>query len=133
MALLHLTKVAVGCADYDALSARMAERAQAGIAPIVTRYRPTRHVELIGGSLYWIIRHRLIARQAIIGFADSEDRRCLIQLDARLVPVRGHPRRAHQGWRYLAGPDAPEDFNGGAALAEMPRALIDELAGLALL
>lgn len=130
--MLHLTKVAVGCTDTQALHARMAARADAGGVRIVTRYRPTRHAELIGGSLYWIIKHRLVGRQEIIGFAEAEDRRCLIELDARLVAVWGHPRRAHQGWRYLEDRHAPSDFGGGADLGELPPDLLQELSVLAL-
>jgi len=50
------------------------------------------------------------------------------------VPVRARPKRAHQGWRYLAGTDAPEDFDGDdAELAQMPERLIGELSALALI
>lgn len=130
---LHLTKVAVACATAEALGARMASRAEGGVVRIVTRYRPTRHAELIGGSLYWIIKHRLVGRQEILGFATSEDGRCLIELGATLVAVRPHPRRAHQGWRYLDDKDAPADFAGAGEGADLPSWLIEELAGLALL
>jgi hypothetical protein len=131
--LLHLTKVAVACGSLDALRERMAGRDVGGVAAIVTRFRPTRHEELVGGSIYWIIKHQLIARQTILGFGEGEDRRCLINLDARVVPVRPHPRRAHQGWRYLAEADAPVDFGGGHELAAMPLRLMEELAGLGLI
>lgn len=135
MAALHITKVAVGCADADFLRDRMADRDEGGTAAIFTRYRPTRHAELIGGSIFWIIKHRLIARQTILGFEEIEDgRRWLVRLDARVVPVRARPKRAHQGWRYLAAADAPEDFAGGEGdVSIMPRAMIDELHALALL
>ncbi|TVV75385.1 DUF1489 family protein [Sphingomonas solaris] len=134
---LHLTKVAVGCGDVDVLHDRMRERADNGTAPIWTRYRPTRHAELIGGSLFWIIKHRIVARQAILGFEEIEDgRRWLVRLDARVVPVRARFKRAHQGWRYLAADDAPGDVDGGDdadALAEMPNAMREELSALALI
>jgi len=129
---LHLTKVAVGCASLDALIARMGGRADQGSVRIVTRFRPTRHAELIGGSLYWIIKHRLVARQAILGFHDGEDRRCLIELEAQPVPVLGIPRRAHQGWRYLPAGDAPADL-GGTSAAELPPHILRELGALALI
>jgi hypothetical protein len=129
--MLHLSKVAVGCATAEALRARVAARADAGMVRITTRYRPTRHAELIGGSLYWIVKHRLVGRQEIQGFAKSEDRRCLIELDAHLIPVRPHARRAHQGWRYFESP--PPDFGGGVDMAELPPKLMEELAGLALI
>jgi hypothetical protein len=130
--MLHLTKVAVGCATADALAARIAARAQGGVVAVATRFKPTRAAELIGGSLVWIVKHRLVGRQEILGFAESEDRRCVIQLDARLVPVRPQPRRAHQGWRYLEHKDAPVDFGDGGDISELPRHLLEELSVLAL-
>lgn len=129
---LHLTKVAVGCASYDALRERMAGRAADGSVKIVTRFRPTRHAELIGGSLFWIIKHRLVAQQEILGFHEGEDRRCLIELDAVLMPVLGTPRRAHQGWRYLETNDAPADLASGSGIAALPSAMLQELCALAL-
>ena len=132
---LHITKVAVGCASVDILRARIEARAAEGEVTISTRYRPKRADELVGGSLYWIIKHRLAVRQRIIGFGTSGDgRHCIIRLEARLVPVRARPKRAHQGWRYLAGADAPEDHDGDdAELAQMPERLIGELSALALI
>jgi hypothetical protein len=130
---LHLTKVAVGCASFDALAARVAARAEAGCVRITTRFRPTRHAELIGGSLYWIIKHRLVGRQEILGFHESEDRRCLIELDAALVTVLGAPRRAHQGWRYLQAKDTPADLGSWAEAEPLPNRLREELGVLGLL
>lgn len=128
---LHITKVAVGCPSLDALMERIAGRMRDGIVNVDTRYRPTRHVELIGGSLFWIVKHRLVARQEILGFGEEESGRCLIRVDARLVTVMPQPRRAHQGWRYLAEKDAPPDLGGGSAAA-LPPHLLRELAALAL-
>jgi hypothetical protein len=135
MAELNITKVAVGCTSLDMLAERIAARAQNCVAEVTTRYRPTRHVELIGGSLFWIIKHRLVARQEIVGFEEMTDaKRWIIRVDARLVPVRPHPRRAHQGWRYLDGRDAPPDFDSAEGdLAALPQAVRDELAALALI
>ena len=103
--------------------------------PVVTRFRPKRADELVGGSIYWIIKHRIAARQIIIGFADrEEDRRTIIRLDPLLVPVRALPRRAHQGWRYLEPADAPLDLDGDdSGLADLPSALSIRLAALALI
>jgi hypothetical protein len=131
--MLHLTKVAVGAATLDLLAARLAERAAGGEVTIATRHRPTRHAELVGGSLYWIIRHRLVARQTILGFGTAEDGRCAIRLAMPPVPVRTMVRRAHQGWRYLAAADAPPDRDGGDGIDELPPALRQELDALALL
>jgi hypothetical protein len=139
--LLHMTKVAVGCADLDALSARLGARAVGGETHIVTRFRPKREAELVGGSLFWIIKHRLVARQEILGFADDESvsakggKRCRVLLSADLRPVRAHPKRAHQGWRYLPGSDAPADLGGEEAdgIGALPGALVAELSALMLI
>ena len=66
MPQLHLSKVAVGCASLDTLRKRQAGRAADGFVPIVTRFRPKRAEELIGGSIFWIVKHRLMARQRIL-------------------------------------------------------------------
>ena len=121
MGSLHISKVAVGCASFDALRKRQQARFAEGCVPITTRFRPKRADELIGGSIYWIIKHRVTARQTILGFDDGEDRRTIIRLDRKLVPVKAYPKRAHQGWRYLAPADAPQDFDGDdEGLASLP-------------
>ena len=132
---LNISKVAVGCASLDALRARQAGRLTGGIVPIVTRFRPKRADELVGGSIYWIVKHRLAARQTILGFADrEEDRRTIIRLHPELVLVRALPRRAHQGWRYLAAEEAPLDLAGDeTGLAELPPELTARLSALALI
>lgn len=133
---LHITKVAVGCAELDTLRARMEARASDGETYLVTRFRPKRESEMVGGSVYWIIKHRLVARQEILGFADDPDgKRCRILLSAALHPVRAHPKRAHQGWRYLPAADAPPDLGGAEAegLSALPGAMAAELAALALI
>ncbi len=77
-----------------------------------------------------------MARQEILGFEDEPDsKRCRIRLSATLHPVRPHPKRAHQGWRYLAGADAPTDLDGEEAegMAALPGPLAAELSALALI
>jgi hypothetical protein len=135
MPALHISKVAVGCASLEALRVRQAQRLANGVVPVVTRFRPKRADELVGGSIYWIVKHRIAARQAIIGFAErEEDCRTVIRLDPELVPVRALARRAHQGWRYLAAAEAPLDLAGDdTGLAELPPELTARLAALALI
>lgn len=134
MSRLHMSKVAVGCASFDALRRRQADRLADGVVPIVTRFRPKRADELVGGSIFWIVQHRLTARQAILGFADrEEDRRTIIRLDPELVPVRPQAKRAHQGWRYLPPQDAPGDLSNGDGAAVLPSDLSRALAALALI
>jgi hypothetical protein len=134
MPSLNISKVAVGCASLEALKRRQEMRVSNGIVPITTRFRPKRAEELIGGSIYWIIKHRVTARNVILGFEETEERKTLIRLDPKLVPVRAWPKRAHQGWRYLAAADAPQDFDGSEdGLDLMPPALLGKLSALALI
>lgn len=135
MAELNISKVAVGCASLDALRQRQRARLEDGVVPLRTRYMPKRAEELIGGSVYWIIRHRMAARQTILGFGeDKAERRTIIWLDPELVAVHPQPRRAHQGWRYLAAADAPADWGcADDGLALLPAPLASELVALALI
>jgi hypothetical protein len=132
---LNISKVAFGCASIETFARRQALRERDGIVPLVTRFRPTRADELIGGSVFWIVKHRILARQEILGIALREsDRRAIISLDSKLVPVRATARRAHQGWRYLAADEAPGDLEGDeTGLADLPPALTARLAALALI
>ncbi|MDP8994839.1 MAG: DUF1489 domain-containing protein [Pseudomonadota bacterium] len=135
MSRLNISKVAAGCGSFEALLERQRSRLSGGIVPITTRFRPKRADELIGGSIYWIVKHRIAARQTILGFGVREDdRRTIIRLDPELVPVRARPKRAHQGWRYLAPADAPPDLDGDDdGLLALPGPLAARLATLALI
>ena len=136
MPRLHMSKVAVSCASIETLKRRLESRVRGGIVPIVTRFMPKRADELVGGSIYWIVKHRIAARQTILGFEmRASDRRTIIRLDPTLVPVRAMAKRAHQGWRYLAEGDAPPDLGAGEAgdLEALPPDLAGKLAVLALI
>jgi hypothetical protein len=135
MPALHMSKVAVGCASLETLQRRQALRLADGVVPIVTRFRPKRADELIGGSIYWIVKHRLTARQTILGFdLRAADRRTIIRLSPDLVPVRAQALRAHQGWRYLEPDQAPLDLDGDdSGLAELPPRLAAKLSALLLI
>ncbi|MBV8687602.1 MAG: DUF1489 family protein [Alphaproteobacteria bacterium] len=132
---LHISKVAVGCASVEALRRRQALRVADGEVPLVTRFRPKRADELVGGSVFWIVKHRITARQTILGFAQrEEDRKTVIRLSPELVPVKTLARRAHQGWRYLPASEAPADLDGDdSGLAELPARLTAKLAALLLI
>jgi hypothetical protein len=135
MPLLHMSKVAVGCASVETLARRQLARRVGDAVPIVTRFRPKRADELIGGSIFWIVKHRLVVRQTILGFdVRPSDRKTLIQLDPELVPVKALAKRAHQGWRYLEAADAPVDLDGDDdGLAALPGLMAARLAALALI
>jgi hypothetical protein len=130
---LHLTKVAFACRDLEALQRRIASRAVGGEVRVATRMRPKRAAELIGGNLYWIVKHRLVAGLQILRLEDRDDGRIDIVCSAELVTVSPMPRRAHQGWRYLEDADAPSGDDDGSGLGALPPQLYGRLAALALL
>lgn len=133
---LHLTKVAFGVTGVDHLAERLRARAAEGPLQITTRYLPKRHLEVAGqGSLYWILKHQLIARSPILRFGEAEGGRVAIELDPGLVLVEARGKRAHQGWRYLEAGDAPADLGGGEAsgVGALPPALVLRLSELALI
>ena len=88
--------------------------------------------ELVGGSLHWIVKHRIIARQQILRFEERSDGRINIVCSSELVIVPAKPQRAHQGWRYLDDKDAPTGQDDGTGLSELPPRLYGKLAALAL-
>jgi hypothetical protein len=134
--MLHLTKVAFGVTGVDHLAERLLARAADGPVHLTTRYLPKRHEEVAGkGSLYWILKHQLVARSPILGFGEAEGGRVSIRIDPALVLVEARGKRAHQGWRYLEAADAPADLGGGgeaSGVAALPPALLLRLSELAL-
>jgi hypothetical protein len=130
---LHLTKVAVGCRDLPALERRIEGRRDGGIVRVVTRMRPKRMEELVGGSLYWIVKHRLVACQQILRFDDRPDGRIDIVCSADLLTMPPRPKRAHQGWRYLEHADAPKPGDSDdSGIGLLPPLLYGKLVSLAL-
>ncbi|SNT74782.1 DUF1489 family protein [Amphiplicatus metriothermophilus] len=141
---VHLVKLCVGAESVEDLAGWVARRAERNaregrwgrVSEHVTRLFPRRTAELLdGGSLYWVIKGVVLARQALVGFepvtgADGIAR-CAILLKPEVVPVEAQPRRAFQGWRYLRPEDAPRDLKSGARGA--PSALRARLAELGLL
>lgn len=127
--MLHLTRVAYGADDLQSLERRLAAFAVGNVVRLTTRNRPKRHAELVGGSLFWIIRHRIVARCPIVGFEAADDGRTNILVGARAVAVVPAPRRSHQGWRYLDAEACPPDLDDEAAadLPEPLRATLREL------
>ncbi|WP_066651953.1 MULTISPECIES: DUF1489 family protein [Sphingomonas] len=132
--MLHLSKVAFGAQSLDHLAERLAVRAAEGSLFLTTRYLPKRHAEIAGqGSLFWILKHQLVARSPIIGFGEAAEGKVAILLGMPLVAVRPIPKRAHQGWRYLEASDAPVDLGVGESGETLPAGLARDLAALALL
>jgi len=89
--------------------------------------------ELIGGSIHWIVKHRLVGRQQILRFEDRKDGRVGIVLSGNLELIAPSTRRAHEGWRYLDAANAPTDDTDGTGLSELPPRLYGKLASLDLI
>ena len=135
---LHMMKLCVGCDSPAALERWQAGRWGGGPARHVTRMWPTRGAALLaGGSLYWVFRGSMMARQRLLGLEEERGpdgvRRCALILEREIVAVRPTPRRAFQGWRYLDPADAPADVPAlRAAEAPLPPRLARELAEMGL-
>ena len=132
---VHLKKLSVGSQSLDSLRAGQALRlAQGGRLVHVTRNRPRRAEELLdGGSIYWIIKGVVTARQAIIDLADAQRAdgtlACGIVLSPEIIQVVPIKMRIFQGWRYLEAKDAPPDIGADDA-GDMPAELAAELRDL---
>jgi hypothetical protein len=134
--MLHMTKVAYGCQSLVELLGRVTNRVSTtGEMFMSTRYIPKRHSEMVGsGSLFWIIKHQLVARAPILEFRSNAEGRYDIMLDPNIIPVVPIPRRAHQGWRYLEPGDTPLDLADGIVSGDsLPPEMLGDLAELSLL
>lgn len=129
--MLHLTKVAFGATSIEQMLGWWANRGPQ--ARLTTRYRPKRADDLVGGSLFWILKHQLVARTEIIGFEEAEGGKTDIVVSTAIVRVRPLARRAHQGWRYLDAADAPSDLLTGDGADELPAKLVGDLSALGLI
>ena len=136
---LHLLKLAVRVGDLAELRKLQRERRkERGFYCFYTRNMPRRQDEILdGGSVYWVIKGYVQARQRIRGFMPIINRRgrpaVLVKLEAKLTPTESQPRRAFQGWRYLTPEEAPRDRAKGARGREMPPAMARELRALGLI
>jgi len=144
---LHLLKLAVGCESVKELKGWVAERMatakKKGLPQHqihITRMTPKRIDEILaGGSLYWVIRGEIAARESVIAIEPFRDRdgigRCRLVLQPKVIAVSPRPMRPFQGWRYLNQVAAPPDLGKAAAasVAAMPEPMRRELRDLGLL
>jgi hypothetical protein len=139
---LNLIKLSVGSESVDSIIAWQATaRAQGpdGMPRHVTRMWPKRADELLnGGSIYWVVQGVVQCRQRILRLDEviREDgiRRCGIVLDRPVIRTTTALKRPFQGWRYLAGSEAPVDLPQGRATEEdLPPGLSAALADIGVL
>ena len=128
---IHMVKLCVGADDVDDLRNWQKRLLQSSPAPFhQTRMVPKRGDELMaGGSIYWVIRNVIQARQLITDVREIEDRggrrACELVFDPNIVLVDPTPKRPFQGWRYLKPADVPADLKGGDV--DVPSALRSQL------
>ena len=137
---VHLIKLAAGIDKIAALAERQKNiQTRHGRLVHITRNHPKRVAELLdSGSLYWVIKRQIRARQSITDIESVTDktgtRHCHIILHPKLVLTRPQARRPFQGWRYLPSADAPEDLPPPIKGSdELPPDMRAELAALGLL
>lgn len=117
-AKVHLIKLCVGADEVDDLAQwQGSARAKGadGLPRHVTRMWPKRGDELLaGGSLYWVFKGSVLARQRIVKLDEVRGgdgiTRCAIVLDPEIIRTAAAPKRPFQGWRYLKPSDAPPDL-----------------------
>lgn len=143
---MHLQKLCVGADSIEALQAWIDFRAdQARLHGRryeqfhTTRAMPKQRDDILGGgSLYWVIKGVMQARQHILDLRAvvGEDgiQRCEIVLEPRVIQTEPFPRRPFQGWRYLKPGEVPRDLKDvPEGEGDLPAELKRELAGLGLL
>ncbi|HEX9159010.1 MAG TPA: DUF1489 domain-containing protein [Rhizomicrobium sp.] len=143
--MLHLIKLCVGVDTLEQLARWQAKRvvllkkkrAKAELMH-VTRQTPKRARELLdGGSLYWVIKGNIAARQRLIDIRPARAKdgipRCGLVYEPKLVPTVRWARDPFQGWRYLDPKDAPPDVKSVQRASGLPASLCAELAELGLL
>ena len=115
--LVNLVKLCVGAETINDLTDRQdnLNRKDKNRRTHVTRMWPKRGDEILnGGSLFWVIKGFIQARQKIIGleeaFGQDNIRRCSIVLDPEVFLTTSVKKRPFQGWRYLNPADAPPDL-----------------------
>jgi hypothetical protein len=144
---VHLIKLAVGCDSVKELKDWIAERMKTarkkGLPQHhihITRMTPKRVEDILaGGSLFWVIRGEIAAREKLIAIEPFRDRdgigRCRLVMQPRVIAVSPRPMRPFQGWRYLTGDAAPPDLDktSAASVGAMPEPMRRELRDLGLL
>src|ERR1700685_3466792 len=98
-----MLKLSVGVNDLAELRRFQRERRQArGFTAFYTRNTPRRQDEVLdGGSIYWVIKGYIQARQRILGFVPIVNRdgvpAVLVKREANVTPTQTGPRPAFQG------------------------------------
>ncbi len=141
---VHLIKLSVGPESLSDLvdwqQNRLKEKKRAGEKPElihITRNTPKRADEVLnGGSIYWVIKGWLVARQRMLELRPlTRDGipHCGLIYDPEMIRVVPRKHRPFQGWRYFDPKDAPADLGQRTVNEELPEEMLRELSELGLL
>lgn len=141
---LHLIKLSVGPENLSELvdwqTQRLKDQRKRGQAPElvhVTRHMPKRAAEVLdGGSIYWVIKGWLVARQRMLELRPllrDGVPHCGLIYAPEMIRIAPRKHRPFQGWRYFDPKDAPRDLAKGEVDTEMPEEMQRDLAELGLL
>lgn len=123
---VHIVKLCVGADTIDDLVNWQKRLLRTHDAPFhQTRMMPKRAQEVLdGGSIYWVIKRAIRARQSITEInevRDDEGRKmCQLVFDPVIHRTYAQPRRPFQGWRYLKPDSIPRDLLSGESAVEIP-------------
>ncbi|OUX43509.1 hypothetical protein CBE37_02070 [bacterium TMED277] len=120
--MVNLVKIAVGVTTVEELILRQTEflkKINDKNFPYFyhsTRMMPKKYEDIISnGSLYWVIKGAICARQKVLDIVKFEDtdgkKRCKIFLAPEIKKTKPVRKRPFQGWRYLKKHITPQDLN----------------------
>ena len=141
---IHLIKLSVGPDSLSDLvdwqESRLKEQARAKQPQElmhITRNMPKRASEVLdGGSIYWVIKGWICARQRMLELRPityDGMPHCGLIYDREMIRVAPRQHRPFQGWRYFDPKAAPRDLVKGDVDESMPESLRRELSVLGLL
>jgi hypothetical protein len=138
---MNILKLCVGCDSVEDLILWHDQNRghwPPGQTEHVTRMWPKREAEVLEGSLYWVIKGQIQARQKIIALEPRRGangiERCALVLEAEVHRTERAARRPFQGWRYLSPEESPRDLTRGRAREEpLPENLARALADIGLI
>lgn len=130
---IHMVKLCVGADNIDDLVSWQQRLLQTLPNPVHhTRMTPKRRDEMLaGGSIYWVIKRAIRARQRIIDIRNFDDETgrsmCELVFDPEIIRTYAQPKRPFQGWRYLKPGAAPRDLNSKEGAVDLPAELDEAL------
>lgn len=143
--VVHLLQMCAEIEDVEHLKREQSAKIQQSLSQglgnklsHLTRHMPRREAEVLGGgSIYWIIRGSIRARQRIIGLEAVIGRggtpRCNLVLDPELIRTEPQSRRPHQGWQYLKPEHAPKDADPRSQDQELPEETVIDVTEIGLI